>query len=59
MSRAEEKGARNKAFKVFTNHETRITKHGFYVFHETRDTKHESRPFIVSFDRRVVRKAGW
>ncbi len=27
-------------------------------FHESRDTKHESRPFIVCFDRRVVRYAG-
>ena len=35
---------------VFTNHETRITKHGFYGFHETRDTKtrlfFESRPLL-------------
>ncbi len=28
-------------------------------FHESRDTKHESRPFIVCFDRRVVRNAGY
>ena len=28
------------ALRFFTNHETRITKHGFYAFHETRDTNH-------------------
>ena len=39
-------GARNMAFKVFTNH-------GFYGFHESRDTKHESRPFY-----RVLRPSG-
>ena len=48
-SRAEEKGARNKAFKVFTNHETRITKHGFYVFHETRITAFLSCPSTVGW----------
>ena len=42
--RAEEKGARNMAFKVF---------------HESRVTKHESRPFIACFDRWVVRNAAW
>ena len=42
-SRAEEKGARNMAFKVF---------------HESRNTKHESRPFFACFGRRVVRNAG-
>ena len=26
------------ALRFFTNHETRITKHGFYVFHESRNT---------------------
>ena len=43
-SRAEEKGARNMAFKVF---------------HESRVTEHESRPFLACFDRRVVRNAGY
>ena len=28
----------NTAFRVFTKHETRDTKHGFYAFHETRIT---------------------
>ncbi len=41
--RAEEKGARNMAFKVF---------------HESRVTKHESRPFLACFGSREVRNAG-
>ena len=32
--------AGNTACKVFTNHETRNTRHGFYAFHETRITQH-------------------
>ena len=70
-SRAEKKGARNMACKVF--HESRnkaFTVHRpsdissganqapAHGFHETRDTKHESRPFFACFDRRVVRNAG-
>ena len=37
-SRAEEKGARNKAFKVF--HESRNTAFMFFTNHETRNTNH-------------------
>ena len=36
----------NGACKVFTNHETRNTNHGFYGFHESRVTRHESRPLL-------------
>ena len=43
-ARREPLGARNTAFKVFTNHESRNTNHGL---------------FIVCFDRRVVRNAGY
>ena len=32
--------AGNTDRKVFTNHETRNTRHGFYAFHETRITQH-------------------
>ena len=34
-----------RLLRIFTNHETRDTKHGFYVFHESRVANHESRPF--------------
>ena len=36
----------NAACKVFTNHESRDTNHGFYGFHKSRDTRHESRPWL-------------
>ncbi len=53
-------GSRNTAFPVhwpsdISSGANQAPSHGF---HESRDTRHESRPFIVCFDRRVVRNAG-
>ena len=53
-------GSRNTAFPVHRPSDVSpgANQASPNAFHESRITKHESRPFIVCFDRRVVRNAG-